>query len=119
MNVDQLISEGWKKLLNDVASGSVPANANSQEACFGHGVRHALAAMFEVVKVEDVEVDKLYFAKERTVGLWHEVRLQRWAPSHDVPKLMFFTIRDHLPCRMEFTEFRRCPTPGDAGIANA
>ena len=109
MNVEQLISEGKEK--HNICE------VNSSRA-FEAGVRHAIAAMFEVVKVEELnrkEMDGGYvwvkFKGDWMLGelIWDE---EDWIMFCSIPGREVEVYHDKCE------EFRRCPTPGDVGIEN-
>ena len=104
MNVEQLISEGKEK--HNICE------VNSSRA-FEAGVRHAIAAMFEVVKVEDLKEGGCYFAYCPQQGFgWSFAKLDHSGEFAcvDINGTMEWWPQSH------FSEFRRCPTPGDVWI---
>ena len=106
MNVVKLISEGITK---QYGASVAPCCA----AAFEFGVRHAIAAMFPVVKVEDLKEGDCYFAYCPQQGFgWSFAKLDHSGEFAcvDINGTMEWWPQSH------FAEFRRCPTPGDVGM---
>ena len=118
MNVEQLIEDGKKQhkdLFEAARCCDCDRTANDS---FALGVRHAIAAMLPVVRVEELnrkEMDGDYvwvkFKGDWMLGkpIWDE---EDWIMFCSIPGREVEVYHDKCE------EFRRCPTPSDVGIEN-
>ena len=103
MNVEKLIEDGKKANAEafDLMLWGDDCKCAGEEG-FALGVRHTLAAMFPVVKVEDVKANEYYWCYFAEENVWQS--RAGW----------YLQNSSHKPA-----EIRRCPTPGELWMGGA
>ena len=120
MNVEQLIEDGWKEYLKWATCETA---SNADMGSFEFGVRHALAALFPVVWVEDLKEGCFYLGLRNDTEEWEPVKCVLDGSNYllrcgeDDVYQSYDTFIGPLSSDFDWIDFhRRCPTPGDVGM---
>jgi len=114
MNVEQLIEDGKEK------HGFYAVNSSR---AFEAGVRHAIAAMFQVVKVEELKEGHFYLGLRKVTEEWEPIKCVLDSSNYllrcggDDVQQSYDTFIGPLSVEFDWVDFnRRCPTPSELGI---
>ena len=116
MNVEQMIQDGKQQFMESRAF-------STSSQAFEAGVRHAIAALFPVVSVEELVEDGKWYLGRSKIG-WEPVRCSCGTDEYgnQIEKsprenaLLEMAGSETLIGWHRFTEFRRCPTPDEMGV---
>lgn len=106
MNVEKLIEDGKAKFWENRGFATTDEGVE-------FGVRHTLAAMFPVVKVEELEDERAYYVK--TAHGWSDAPMVADVKPGKPPMMWDLDYLSYTSVHPTH-EFRSCPTPGELGM---
>ena len=106
MNVEQMIEDGYRSYLIQCSESRMKFEAAHEES-FTAGVRHAIAAMFPVVSVEELIPHREY---------WCLIKGESEFRLYESSKGRAMWRKNKAYDVMHFDEIRRCPTPDEMGV---
>ena len=110
MNVEQLIEDAEKSWMS---MSQVFRDTSSKLDCVEFGVRHAIAAMFQVVnRMDQLAEGEWYYIQNVYDGSWE---IGKWERTWTNDLTFLLPESSCLPFE-RCTEIRRCPTPSELGV---